>query len=69
MHSMINDGNLRDFSVLLISELHVWTDDEGRAISTPTAHNDWTKTESTISNITSQDISTLLSHQLNPLKV
>ena len=50
MYSVINDENLRDFSVLLISEPHVWRDDEGRAISTPTAHNNWIKTEPTISN-------------------
>ena len=50
MHSVINDENLRDFGALLISEPHVWRNKEGRAISTPTAHNNWTKTEPTILN-------------------
>ena len=50
MHSVINNENLRDFSVLLISELHVWRDNEGRAILTLAAHNNWIKTEPTILN-------------------
>ena len=50
MHSVINDENLRDFGVLLILEPHVWRDKEGRAISTPTAHNNWTKIEPTTFN-------------------
>ena len=50
MYSVINDENLRDFGALLISEPHVWRNKERRAISTPTAHNNWTKTEPTILN-------------------
>ena len=50
MHSVINNENLRDFLVLLISEPHVWRDNEGRAILTLIAHNNWIKTESTILN-------------------
>ena len=45
MHSIINNKNLRDFSVLLISEPHVWRDNKRRAILTLIEHNNWTKTE------------------------
>ena len=50
MHSVINDENLRDFLVLLISEPHVWRDNKGRAILILIVHNNWIKTEPTILN-------------------
>ena len=50
MHSVMNDEILKDFGALLISEPHVWRNDEGRSISTPMAHRNWVKYEPTIQN-------------------
>ena len=50
MHSVINDEILEDFGALLISEPHVWRNNEGKTISTPIAHRNWSKTEPTVCN-------------------
>ena len=47
MHSIMNDENLKNFGAILISEPHVWRNNEGRVISTPAAHYNWTKIEPT----------------------
>ena len=50
MHSIMNDESLKYFGVLLILEPHVWKNSEGKAIFTPMAHSNWTKTEPTVCN-------------------
>ena len=50
MHSVMNDESLKDFEVILILEPHVWRNNEGRAISTPTTHHNWTKIEPVTQN-------------------
>ena len=48
MHRVMNDESLKDFSAILISEPHVWRNNEGKAILTPTTHHNWIKIEPSI---------------------
>ena len=50
MHTVINNESLKDFGAILISEPHVWRNNEGRAILTPITHHNWTKIEPLILN-------------------
>ena len=50
MHTVMNDEGSKEFSVILISEPHVWQYHEGPAVLTPTTHRNWTKLEPTMHN-------------------
>ena len=48
-HSLMNDSQLKDFSVLAISEPYAWTTDE-TVITAPMGHPNWTKITPTTQN-------------------